>query len=161
MDTTRAFFSKIRAFFFDFQKGLGRPPLFPPGSAPVSVAKYAPILLNISKYLWKIIERTVLTMPGSEYAWSSYMFDRLLKMLRVIDKLGSWIWHGCKGYTEFRRCLHMASYASIMPLNMPQYPLICLNMAEYCWISLNIPENAWINCSDYARFLNIPYHHCK
>ena len=44
-------FLQNQGTFFDFQKGLGRPPLFPPGSAPVSVAEYAPISLNISKYL--------------------------------------------------------------------------------------------------------------
>ena len=72
------------------------------------------------------------------------MFDRLLKKTGVLTKPRFWIWHGCtrKGYAEFRICLIMASYASIMP----KYALICLNMAECCWMSFP--------CSDYVRVLN-------
>ena len=92
--------------------------------------------------------------------WSSYMFEKLLKMLWVLNNQGFWIWHGCvfKRYAEFR----MSYYGSTclnnayVYLNMSKCPSVCLSMAEYCWIFLNIPENPWINCSDYARVLNMP-----
>ena len=50
-----------------------------------------------------------------------------------------------KGHAEFRICLIMAPYASLMPEHAQIYlniPLICLNMTEYCWISFNMSENA-------------------
>ena len=50
-----------------------------------------------------------------------------------------------KGHAEFRICLIMAPYASLMPEHVQIYlniPLICLNMTEYCWISFNMSENA-------------------
>ena len=54
---------------------------------------------------------------GSGYAWSSYMFDKLLKMAGLLNMLGSWIWYGCicKGYREFWICQNMVQHSTIMP----------------------------------------------
>ena len=109
------------------------------------------------KYPWKCLNKLFCLCQGSEYAWSSYMFDRLLKMPQTLNKLGFWIRHSCicKRYAEFR----MSDYGSIhlnnswICLIMPYRPSICLNMTDYCWMSLNMPENAWISCSDYAKVL--------
>ena len=117
--------------FSDFQKGQRKPLLLlpppPPLStasscAPVSVAKYASILLNIPKYPWKR------WINCSEYAWTSYMFDRLLKRRWVLNKPRFWLWQCCicKSYAEFLIYLIMAPYASVRP----EYPLMSLNMSE-------------------------------
>ena len=123
---------------------------------PVSVVEYASISLNMPKYRWKCLNKLCCLCQGSEHAWWSYMFDRLLKMALVVNKLGLWIWHSCicNGYLEFQIFLILAPYASVMP----EYASLFLNMAEYCWMSLNIPENAWINLSDYARVLNMAWY---
>ena len=106
-------------------------------------------------------------MPGlSNMIWSSSsceMFDRLLKIIWVLNMLGFWIWHNCiwEGYTESWICLNITQYASIC-LNFPRYAWMCLNiglnLALYWWMPLNISENAWINCSDYVTVLNMPHH---
>ena len=99
------------------------PPLSTASScAPVSVAKYASILLNIPKYPWKR------WINCSEYAWTSYMFDRLLKRRWVLNKPRFWLWQCCicKSYAEFLIYLIMAPYASVRP----EYPLMSLNMSE-------------------------------
>ena len=85
---------------------------------------------------------SVATALGSEFTWPSHMFDRLLKMPRVLNKPGFWIWHGfiCKGYSEFRICLIMAQYVSIMP----EYASVYLNVLQYTWTWLNIAECPWI-----------------
>ena len=95
------------------------------------------------------------------------MFDRCLsRMPRVLNMAGFWIWHVriWKAYTEFRICLNMAQYASMIHENarkcfyMSYSRWICLNMDGYCgmlWICL---KNAWINCSDYVKVLNMPLH---
>ena len=111
------------------------------------------MLKCLNKLFWLCQDR--------EYAWSFDMFDRLLKMPRVLNKPRFWIRHGCvrKGYAEFRICLIMVSYASIMP----EYALLSLNMPEHGWILLNVPEYAWkcLNklwlwlCFDYVRVLNM------
>ena len=140
------FFPKSR-HFFQFQKvGIGTPS--PPCWAPMIGAEYASISLNMPKYSWKCLNKLFWLCQGSEYAWLPYMFDRLLKIPRVLNKPGFWIWDGCicKGYTEFRICLIMAPYTSIMPeyssiyLNDPQYPWTWLNIAERLWLCLKIPE---------------------
>ena len=109
MDTIRTFFLQNWGTFFDFQKGQGRPPPTPP-SKPVSFAEYASIYLNIPKYPWKWLNKLFWLCQGSEYAWSSFMFNRLLKMPWVLNMSGLWIWHDCicKGYTESWICLNMA-----------------------------------------------------
>ena len=60
-------------------------------SAPESVAEYASIYLIISKYPRKCLNKLFWLCQGSEYAKSSYMFERLLKMSRVLHMLGFWI----------------------------------------------------------------------
>ena len=54
--------------------------------APVSVAAYASISLNIPKYPWKCLSKLFWLCQGSKCAWSSYVFDRLLKMPCVVIK---------------------------------------------------------------------------
>ena len=140
-------FSKIRTPFSIIKTGQGRPSL-PPSCLPVSVAEYASISLNIPKYPWKCLNKLLWLCQDSEYAWSSYMFDKLLKMPKALNVPGLWISHCCicKGYTEFWIYLNMAQYASIMPgytsicLNVPQYAWKWLNIAEYLWICLKMPE---------------------
>ena len=75
---------------------------------------------------------------GSKYAWSSNMFDRILKMSQVLKKQGFWIWHDClcKGYIDFRIFLIMAPYTSIMP----KYVSIYLNTADCPWLGQKMPE---------------------
>ena len=78
--------------FFQFSKREGE--VFPllPSCAPVSVAEYASISLNVSKYPCKWLNKLFWQCHGSDYAWLSYMFDRLLKI---------WIWHGCICRAEY------------------------------------------------------------
>ena len=117
---------------------------FPPplSCASVSMAEYALIFLNMNKYLWKCLNKLFWLYQGFEYIWSSVMFNRLLKMPRVLNKPGFWIWHGCayKGYVEFQICLIMALYASVMP----EYACVCLNVPQYAWTWLNIADCSWI-----------------
>ena len=68
----------------------------------ISIPEYAEIS-------WKCLNKLFWLCQGSGYAWSSYMFDRLLNMPPVLNKPGFWI---CKGYAEFRICL--------LWLHMPQ-----------------------------------------
>ena len=112
----RTFFSKIRTFFSVFKKGLERPAPFPPSCKAVCVDEYASISLNLPKYLWECLH-DALTMPGLWIClWSSYMFDRLLKIPWVLKVPGFWIRYCCirKGFPEFWISLNMAQYASIM-----------------------------------------------
>ena len=135
MDTIRAYISKIRSPFLNFKK-VSSPPL------SYLRAEYAFLCLNLSKYPWKCLNELLWLCLGSEYAWSSYMFDKLLKMLVVLNKPGIWIWHACvfKGYAGFRICLIMDPYSSIMP----KYASICLNVTQYASAWLNIAECLWI-----------------
>ena len=143
MVTIRTFFPKSE-HFFQFSKRVREASPLLPSYAPVSVAEYALLFLNMPKYPWKCLNKLFWLCQGSEYAWSSYMFDWLLKMPPVLCKLGFWIWHGCtcKRYAEFQ----MSDYGSIhlnnswICLNMPYCPSICLNMTDYCWMSLKMPE---------------------
>ena len=111
------------------------------------------------KYLWKCLNKTFWLWQGSEFILSLYMFDRILKMPRVLSQPAFWIWHGCicKGYAEFRIFLIMAAYASIMP-DMSQYALKSFNILEHGWILLNVHEYAW-KCLNklfwYVRVLNM------
>ena len=111
---------------------------FFPKSGPVSVAEYALITLNILKYPWKCLKKLFWLYQGSEYAWSSYVFHRLLKIPGVLNVPEFWIWHCCTYtcYTEFWIWLNMAQYASIMP----EYASICLNFPQCLWTWLNIAE---------------------
>ena len=147
MDIIGSFVSKIRTLFSIFKKGRGGLSLLL-SCASMSVAEYTSISLNIPKYSRKCFNKLFWLRLGSEYAWSSYMLERLLKMSLVLNKPGFWIWHGhiCKGYAEFRICLIMAPNASLMPeyasvyLNIPQYAWTWLNIAECPWIYLKMPE---------------------
>ena len=86
-----SFFVESR-HFFQFSKREGE--VFPllPSCAPVSVAEYASISLNMSKYPCKCLNKLFWLCHGSDYAWLSYMFDRLFKI---------WIWHGCICRAEY------------------------------------------------------------
>ena len=103
------------------------------------------VSLNVSKYPLKCLNKLFWLYQGSEYAWSSYMFNRLLKMPRVLNKARFWIWfYGCicKGYAEFRICLIMAPYASMTP----EYASLCLNTLQYVWTwPLDMPR---YNCDN-------------
>ena len=133
MEKIRAFFPQTLDTFFNFQKTLAKVFPFPSSCIPVSVAEYAWIYLNIPKYLcknWKLF------WQGSGYAWSSYMFNKLLKMLWVLNVAGFWIWFSCicKGYTEFwmSECLAISLNNFWIFLNM----LNLLNV-PYVWQCLN------------------------
>ena len=104
--------------------------------------EYASISHSIPKYPWKSLNKLFWPCQGSEYAWSSYMFDRLLEMPRILNMPGFWIRHDCiwKGYTKFWICLNMAQSASIMP----EYASICLNVLQCAWTSVNIAGCLWI-----------------
>ena len=112
--------------FFRFSKSRGG---FPSICVPVSVPEYASISLNMNTYYWRRLHKLFWLCQDFEYAWSSYMFDRLLKIPRVLNKPRFRIWYGCicKDYREFRICLTMALYASITPENAS----ICLNIPQY------------------------------
>ena len=81
IDITRAFFSQIRAPFSIIKKGKRRLPLLSsPSCAPLSVTEYVSIPLNIPKYPWECLNKLSWLCQGSEYDWSSDMFNILLKM---------------------------------------------------------------------------------
>ena len=84
-----------------------------------------------------ILSKLVWLCQVSEYAWWSYMLDKLLKNPQVSNKPRFWI------------CLIMAPCTSIMP----EHESVCFNMGEYCWMTLKMPEITWIDSSDYARIL--------
>ena len=142
--------------FFRSLKRAGKTFPFVPNCASVSLAEYALISLNVLKYLWKRLNKLLWLYQSSEYSWSSYMFNTLLKMAPVLNKPGFWLWHGCicKSYAEFQMCLIMAPYVSIML----EYASVYLIMTDYCWISLNICKNVWIYCFEYTSVLNMPRH---
>ena len=127
MDTIRVFLSRIRTLSV-FKNGRGGVP-FSPSCTPVSVAENESVFLNMPKYPWKYLNKLFSLCQGSEYAWSSYMFDKLLKMPLVLNEPGFWTWNCCKwkSYADFQICLIMASYASIMP----EYDSICANIPQY------------------------------
>ena len=109
MEWMRAFISKIKAIFSVFKKGRGDLPSLP-SCAPVNVAEYALISLNMPKYPCKCLNKLIWLCYGSKYAWSSYMFGKLSKMHQILNKPAFWIRHGCicKGYAEFCVCLILA-----------------------------------------------------
>ena len=115
--------------FFQFSKMTWEASPLLLSCASVSVAEYDSISLNMPKYPWKCLNKLFWLCQGSEYAWSSYMFERLLKIFWVLNKPGFWMWQRCafKGYAEFRICMIMAPYASIML----KHASICLNVVQY------------------------------
>ena len=146
MDTIKAFFSKIRTLCL-ISKRAGEISPLPSSWAPVSVAEYASISMNMPKYPRKCLNKPSWLCRGSEYAWSSYMFDKFLKMSWVLNKPAFWIWYNCicKSYTESRICLIMVACASIMH----EYASACLSVPLYAWTWLNIAKCPWI-------YLNMP-----
>ena len=165
MDIMRAFLSKVRTlFWFSKKAGEASCPLLssyvllslvgPLLSSYVLVSLVGPLLssyvllslvefvsisLNIPKYTRKCFNKLFWLSQGSEYAWSSYMFEKLLKITPVLNKPGFWIWHDCicKGYTEFQT----SDYTWIIP----EYASTCLNNAQYAWTLLNIAECPWLS----------------
>ena len=120
--------------FFDFQKGQGTPPLS-------SLVAHLWVWLNMHQYPWiclNILENAWINRSNNVRALN--MHDHLIWLTDfwspVLNKPGFWIWHGCicKNYIEFRICLIMAPYASIMS----EYASICLNVPQYAWTWLNI-----------------------
>ena len=87
---SRPFFPKS-GHFCRFSKSAGLTSPLSPSCALVSVAEYASISANMPKYSWKCLNKLFWLCQGSEYAWSSYMLDRLLKMPWVLNKPVFWI----------------------------------------------------------------------
>ena len=73
--------------FLIFKKRQEKPPPLPL-VVHLNVAEYASLSPHIPKYPWKILTKLFWLCQGSEYAWSSFMFDRLLKMPRVLNVPG-------------------------------------------------------------------------
>ena len=98
MDTIWAFFSKIKKTFLMLKKGRRGAPVPP-------LIAHLWVWLNMHQYLWislNILEKAWVNCwlyQGPEYAWSSYMFDRFLKMPQNLNVPGFWIWQSslCKG----------------------------------------------------------------
>ena len=132
-----------------------------PNCASVSGTQYASISLNIPKYSWKCLNKMFWLCQSSGYAWSSYTFNRLLKMYQVLNKLRFRIW--LKYEYVYARVTQSSKYAWLwlhtpQCLNMHQYALMSFSMPEHRWILFNVPEyawNAWINCFDNTRVFSI------
>ena len=112
------------------------------------------------KYNWKCLNELSWLYESCEYAWSSYMLNRLLKMSQVYISQG--FEYGTVVYVYARVTQSSELWLWFQTpqkcLNMPQYALISLNMPGHGWILLNIPEYAWINYSDHASVLNMPWY---
>ena len=76
---------------FWFSKRVVEASPFLPSSTHKSVTEFASVSLNISKYPWKCLNKLFWLCQGSKRAWSSYMFDRILKMPQFLNKPGFWI----------------------------------------------------------------------
>ena len=139
MDTIRAFFLKSEHFVLYSKKSRGGSPLVAHMWVWINKHQYPWISLNILENAWMLW-----LCQDSEYAWSSYMFNRVLKCLfmpQVLNVSEFQIWYSCicKGYTRFWICLDMAQHDS-----MPEYASICLNAPQYAWTWLNSAECPWI-----------------
>ena len=151
----RTFLFQIRTLFrFPERTGEASPLL--PSCALVSCCWICISIPEYAEISWKCLNKLFWLCQGSGYAWSSYMFDKLLNMPPVLNKPGFWIWHGLymQGLRRVPNMSIMAPYASIIP----EYALMLLNMPDHGWMLLNVPEHAWTNCSDYASVLNMPRH---
>ena len=78
-DAIKTCLSKIRTLFFDFKKGQRRSPLSSLFAWLLRVCEYASVSLNMPKYHCKCLDKPFWVWQGSEYAWSSDMFNRLLE----------------------------------------------------------------------------------
>ena len=142
MDTIRAFLSKIRTLFFGFQKSYWRPPL----SSLVgrlwvwlNIHQYPCICLNIAENAWI----NCFDCQDSEYddhLTCSTGFSRCLDF-RVLNN------QGCLCRVEFRICLIMVLYASVML----EHASTCLNVSQYAWTWLNIAKCLWL-CLNMPRY---------
>ena len=105
------------------------------------VAEFASISQNIAKHTWNCLNKLVWLCQGSKYAWSSYMFDRILDISHVLNTPWLWIWHSsiCKCYKELSICLNMAQY----PIHLPKNTSCCLSVPQYAWTCWNIAECPW------------------
>ena len=137
MDIIETFFPKSGHFFLFSIKDRGYIP-FPPSCAAGSVAEYASISLKMPKYPWKCLNKLFWLCQGSDNGWSSYMFNRLLKMFWVLNKPGSE--YGTVVYARVTQSSNMSDYDSILPYNA----WICLNVAQYSWTWFHITECPWI-----------------
>ena len=112
-----------------FKKGRGDL-LFPPNCAPVSVARYVSISLNMPQYPSKYLNKLFSLCQGFEYTQSFCIFDRFFedaldsKYARILNM--AWLCI-CKGYVESQICLIMVADPSIMP----EYASIGLNAPYY------------------------------
>ena len=129
------FIVQIQESFIWFSKkgrgGLSPTTLVPP---PVWVAKHESISLNIPKCTRKRLNKLFWLCHGSEYSWSSYIFDRILKMPRVLNVPG--FWNGTVVYTRLSQSSENVScsdYARV--LNMLHH----LKYLTGFWICIN-PE---------------------
>ena len=138
INTIRAFFPKTRTLFWFSNKGRGNLPLSS-SWMPVNVVEYASISLNIHKCPWKCLNKLFWLSQDSEYVWSSYMFDRHLKMAQVLNVPGLWIWLAQLYMQGLHRVPNMAQYASVW-LHVPQYVWTWQNIIECLWIYLKMPE---------------------
>ena len=146
VDVIRVFPTKFRLIFCIFKKGKRDLPSLLPTLVAFLWVWLNMYSLNMPKYPWKYLTKLLCLCQGSEYAWSSYLFDRLLKMPPVLNKPGFWTWS--VGICKVLCRVTMAPYASVTP----EYPSICLNVPQYAWTWLNVAECTWINCFDYWRF---------
>ena len=107
MDTIRALFFPKSGHFFRFSKSAEET------STPVSVPEFASISLIMPNYPWTCLKRLFWLCHGSEYAWSTCMFDRLLRIALVLNKPGFSIWHACMVTQGLRWLSSMYDYSSI------------------------------------------------
>ena len=105
-----ALFSESVHFFRFSRKGRGGFTL-PPSCKPVHVAEYTIISVNIPKYPWKCLNNLFWLCQSPEYAWSFYMFNRLLKMPQAVNVAGLWIWQDCA------RIMQESEYSSMCLYN--------------------------------------------
>ena len=133
--------------FFDFKIRAGETsPSLPVGCLWMWLHQYASISLNIPKYPWKCLNKLFWLSQNCEYAWSSYMFDRVLKMAQVLNVPGFRIWMAQLYKQGLHRVPNMVQYASIIP----EYASIWLHVPRYVWTCLN--KLFWL-----TRFLNMPH----
>ena len=100
------FFAKS-GLFFRFSKRAGEVYPLSPSSAAVNVTEYTSISLNMSKYPWKCLNKLLWLCYGSEYTWSYYMFNGLLKMHQVLNS-------------------HVSEYDTVKYARVRQIPENCL-----------------------------------
>ena len=111
-----SFFENLNNLYRFTKKSRGGFPYALSSTAPVGVAEYVAIFLDIPNYSWKCLNKLFWLCQGSAFVWSSNMFNRLSRMPQVLNFP-----------------LNMAQYVSIMP----EY--------DHDWILLSVTEYVWIN----------------